>query len=229
MPYGEDPRQGYIEGNTFYHPGLRFKLQLPDGWQAQNTPEALAAVSPEQDAMLQLTAPGKGTPDEAAKQFLGQEGVKSGQVSSSPVNGLPAVSSQFEAQTEQGAVQGVVSFIRYGDLTYQILGYTPAGKLQAYDKTFRSSIGSFSELTDKARLDVQPYKVELVKVDREMTVTEFNQQHPSTIPVERVAVVNGLDTPEDRIPAGTTFKRIIGGQGAPAPRTAAPADSASGK
>ncbi len=229
MTYGEDPRQGYIEGNTFYHPGLRFKLDLPDGWQSQNTPEALAAVSPQQDALLQLTAPGKGTPDEAVKQFVGQEGVKTGQVSSAPVNGLPAASTQFEAQTEQGAVQGVVAFIKYGDLTYRLLGYTPAGKLQAYDKTFRSSIGSFSQLTDKARLAVQPYKVKLVKVDREMTVTEFNKQYPSTIPVERVAVVNGLDSPEDRIPAGTTFKRIIGGQGAPAPRTAAPADSAAGE
>ena len=74
MTYGEDPRQGYIEGHTFYHPGLRFKLDLPSGWQAQNTPEALAAVSPQQDALFQLTAPGRGTPDEAAKQFFGQEG-----------------------------------------------------------------------------------------------------------------------------------------------------------
>jgi predicted Zn-dependent protease len=229
MPYGEDPRQGFIEGNTFYHPGLRFKLDLPDGWQSQNTPEALAAVSPEQDAMLQLTAPGKGTPDEAVKQFVGQEGVKTGQVSSAPVNGLPAASTQFEAQTEQGAVQGVVAFIKYGDLTYRLLGYTPAGKLQAYDKTFRASINSFAELTDKAKLDVQPFKVELVKLDREMTVQEFNQKYPSTIPVERLAVVNGYDTPPDRIPAGVTVKRVIGGQGAQPLRTAAPADSAAGK
>jgi len=77
---------------------------------------------------------------------------------------------------------------------------------------------------------VTPYQVELVKVDREMTVTEFNKQHPSTIPVERVAVVNGLDTPEVRIPAGTMFKRIIGGQGAAvAQKKAAPADTTAGK
>ena len=38
MTYGDDPRQGFIEGNTFYHPELRFKLDLPAGWQAQNTP-----------------------------------------------------------------------------------------------------------------------------------------------------------------------------------------------
>jgi predicted Zn-dependent protease len=228
MTYGEDPRQGYIEGNTFYHPGLRFKMELPAGWQSQNTPEALVAVSPAQDAMVRLTA-AQGTPDAAAKQFLGQEGVKSGGVSSAPVNGMPAASSQFEAQTEQGPLQGVVSFIKYGDLTYQILGYTPGGKLATYDKTFRSSINSFSELTDSKRLAVQPFKVELVKVDREMTIAEFNGQHPSTIPVERVAAVNGFDTPSDRIPAGSTIKRVIGGQGAPAPKKAAPADSTSGR
>ena len=75
--------------------------------------------------MLQLTAPGKGTPDEAVKQFVGQEGVKTGQVSSAPVNGLPAASTQFEAQTEQGAVQGVVAFIKYGG------SHLPAARLHA--------------------------------------------------------------------------------------------------
>ena len=228
MTYGEDPRQGYVEGNTFYHPGLRFKMELPAGWQSQNSPEALVAVSPEQDAMVRLTA-GQGTPEEGVKQFQGQEGVQSGQVSSAPINGLPAASSQFQAQTEQGPVQGVVSFIKYGDLTYQILGYTPGGKLEAYGKTFQSTIGSFSELTDSTRLAVQPFKVELVKVDREMTIAEFNGKYPSTIPVERVAAVNGFDTPSDRIPAGTTVKRVVGGQGAQAAQKRAPADSASGR
>jgi len=226
MTYGEDPRQGYIEGHTFYHPGLRFKLDLPSGWQSKNSPEALVAVSPEQDAMLQLTAPGRGTPEEAAKQFFGQEGIRSSQASSAPINGLPAVSSYFEAQTEEGTLQGVVSFIKYGDLTYRILGYTPAGKLQAYDGTFRNTVKSFSELTDSTRLKVTPYQAELVKVDRDMTVPEFNQKYPSTIPVERIAVLNGFDTTDQRITAGTTVKRIIGGVGAPPLRQAAPVDSA---
>src|SRR5215204_611370 len=174
MTYGEDPRQGYIDGNTFYHPGLKFQLELPAGWKSKNSPEALIAISPQEDAMLQLTAPGKGSPDEAAKQFLAQEGMKGSQPSSAPINGLPAVSSYFEAQTEQGGVQGLVSFIKYGDLTYQFLGYTPAGKLQTHDETFRRTINSFSELTDPERLKVEPYKVDLVKLDREMTLAEFN-------------------------------------------------------
>jgi predicted Zn-dependent protease len=225
MTYGEDPKQGFIEGNTFYHPGLRFKLNLPEGWQAQNTPEALAAVSPKQDALLQLTAPGKGSPEEAARQFFGQEGIKAGQTSNSPINGLPAAAGYFEAQTEQGAVQGLVAFIQYGDLTYRFLGYTPAGQLQANDAAFRKSIGSFSELKDQSKLNVEPYRVELVKIDREMSMAEFNQKYPSTIPIERLAVVNGLDAPPDHIPAGTTVKRVVGGKGAPALRVAQPGNA----
>ncbi len=225
MTYGEDPKQGYIEGNTFYHPGLRFKLDLPQGWQSQNTPTALAAVSPKEDALLQLTAPGKGSPEEAAQQFFGQEGIQAGKTSNSPINGLPAAAGYFEAQTEQGAVQGLVAFIKYGDITYRMLGYTPAGQLQANDEAFRKSIGSFSELKDPDKLNVEPYRVELVKIDRDMSMEEFNQKYPSTIPIERLAVVNGLDAPPDHIPAGTTVKRVVGGKGAPPLREAAPADT----
>jgi predicted Zn-dependent protease len=122
-------------------------------------------------------------------------------------------------------VQGLVAFIQYGDLTYRLLGYTPAGQLQANDAALRKSIGSFSELKDQSKIDVEPYRVELVKIDRDMSMEEFNQKYPSTIPIARLAVVNGLDAPPDRIPAGTTVKRVVGGKGAPKLREAAPADA----
>jgi predicted Zn-dependent protease len=36
--YGEDPKQGYVEGNTFYHPELKFKFSFPAGWKLENSP-----------------------------------------------------------------------------------------------------------------------------------------------------------------------------------------------
>ena len=45
--YGENPRQGYFREDAFYHPDLRFQLRLPDGWQTQNTPQAVIAVAPQ--------------------------------------------------------------------------------------------------------------------------------------------------------------------------------------
>ena len=29
--YGEDPRQGFVEGNTFYHPEMKFRFNFPGG------------------------------------------------------------------------------------------------------------------------------------------------------------------------------------------------------
>ena len=74
---------------------------------------------------------------------------------------MPAASGYFQAQTEQGEVQGLVTFLSYNGHTYGILGYTPGGKLTQYDQAFRQTIGSFGPLKNEAALNVQPAKVEL--------------------------------------------------------------------
>jgi len=212
LTYGEDPRQGFFEGNAFYHPDLRFQLEFPEGWKTQNTPQAVVAVSQSQDAMIQLGLAGKTPPGQAAQQFLSQEGVRAGQASTSSVNGNQAASSYFEAQTEQGAVQGLVSFISYGGNTYGLLAYTPAGKLQQYDRVFQQAIGSFTQLRNQAALSVQPAKLELVKLREEMTLQEFNARYPSTVPIEELAIINEVEGPASEIPAGRTLKRVVGGR-----------------
>src|ERR671916_1112756 len=60
MTYGADPRQGYFEGTHFYHPQMKFQLTFPQGWKVQNTPQAVASMSPQEDAILQLGLAGEG-------------------------------------------------------------------------------------------------------------------------------------------------------------------------
>jgi predicted Zn-dependent protease len=212
MTYGEDPRQGFFENGVFYHPDLRFQMQFPQGWQTQNTPAAVMAGSPQQDAIIQLSLAGKASPREAAQQFLAQQGVQAGNTSTSSVNGLPAASGYFQAQTEQGTIQGLVTFLSFNGNTYGIMGYTPAGKLTTYDNVFQQTINSFTQLRNQAALNVQPAKVELVKLTREMTLEQFNSQYPSTIPIEELAIINEIESPTSAIPVGRTVKRVIGGR-----------------
>jgi predicted Zn-dependent protease len=211
MVYGEDPRQGYFRGTTFLHPDLKFQLVFPEGWKTQNTADAVVGVSPNQDAMMQLSLAGQKEPTEAARQFLSQQGIQAGQGSTQSINGMPAATSYFSAQTEQGQIQGLVSFIAYRGTTYGILAYTGAANLQAYDGTFRRAIGSFRELSDPAALNVQPARVELVKLDQAMTLAEFNQRYPSTIKAEEVALINGVEGPGATLRAGQLYKRVVGG------------------
>jgi len=211
MAYGEDPRQGFFEGNNFYHPDLRFQLTFPQGWKTQNGADAVVAMSPQQDAILQLGLAGKTSPQEAVQQFLSQQGVQAGNTSTTSINGLPAASGYFQAQSDQGAVQGLVTFVSYNGNTYGLLGYTPSGKLSQYDGVFRQTMSSFGELRNQAALSVKPARVELVKLQREMTLEQFNAQYPSSIPIAELAIINEIAAPTTPIPAGQTVKRVTGG------------------
>jgi len=215
MVYGEDPRQGFFRETAFLHPDLRFQVQFPDGWKTQNKADAVVGASPNQDAVIQLQLTGKVPPADAARRFLSQEGVQAGQGTTQPINGLPAVASYFTAQSQQGQVEGLVTFVSYGGNTYGILAYTGAGALHTYDQAFRGTAGSFRELRDPAALNVKPARLELVKVDQAMTVAEFHRRYPSTVRIEEVALINGVDGPDATLTPGTAYKRVVGGMGNP--------------
>ncbi|WP_164015538.1 M48 family metalloprotease [Pyxidicoccus trucidator] len=207
MAYGEDPRQGFFQGSRFLHPGLRFQLTFPQGWKTANQTQAVLAVSPKEDAILGLAPAGDIAPEEALRTFLSQQGI---QPLSAAAEGYPRGSAYFQAQTEQGVIRGVTTFFRHAGATLQLLGYTVAEQLPAYDDAFRATFTSFGELTDPAALNMQPARIELVKLDAPMTVREFHQRYPSTIPLEEVALINGVQ-PGDSLPAGHTVKRVTGG------------------
>src|SRR4030042_711542 len=50
--FGDDPRQGYVADNIFYHPGLRFRFPVPSQWKLNNTHTQVQMVNEGQDALL---------------------------------------------------------------------------------------------------------------------------------------------------------------------------------
>lgn len=210
LVYGQNPRNGFFQGNTFYHPDLRFQMTLPSGWQGQNLTQAVVAVSPQQDAIIQLTLAQGNSPDAAARTFLSQQGIQAGQASRETVNGVPAVASTFQAQTEQGVIQGLAAFFTYNGTTYQVIGYSPAQKYAAYDPVFRQTLGSFAPVTDPKILNVQPNKVSVVSLPQSMTLAEFAQRNPSAVPLAELAIVNQVENTNAPLPAGTPVKQIVG-------------------
>jgi predicted Zn-dependent protease len=210
IAFGADPRQGFFKGDTFYHPELKFQWKVPSGWQHQNTAQAVAAASPKQDAIIQLQSAGKLSPEEAAQKIFSQQGVQAGQPAT--VRGAK-VARTFVAQTQQGTIEGVMAFVPFQGNTYMLLGYTKQGGLSTYGNTFIESMGSFGELTDPSALRVQPAKLKIVRIDQPMTVSEFNARYPSSISLDKLALINGVD-PGGKIPAGAA-KQVVGGTSEP--------------
>jgi predicted Zn-dependent protease len=209
LVYGDDPRQGFFREGVFLHPELRFRIDFPQGWRTQNLPQAVNALAPQQDAILQLTlAQGANSAEDAARRFLSQQGLRPGQGGRQNVNGNPAVVSYFQAQSQQGVISGMVAFIEHGGRVYQVMAYTPAQVFGRYEQAFRRVIGSFDSVSDPAVLNVRPNRIDVVRTTRQMTLADFNRQHPSAIPLAELAILNQVEDGASILPAGQ-WKRVV--------------------
>ena len=208
LVFGVNPRQGYFEGSRFLHPDLRFRIDFPAGWKTQNQAHAVTGVSPGNDAIIQLSAGGAQSIDVLMQEFARQDGVQAGSVERITVNGLPAVTAQFQAQDDQGnRLAGRVQYLSYGGTSYQLLGYTPTARYVSYATLLASSMRSFAELSDPAALNRQPVHLRLVRLARAMTIEEFHRQYPSTVRIEIIAAINGVKAGQI-LPAGLVAKRV---------------------
>lgn len=210
LAYGENPRNGFFRNGTFYHPEMKFRFTVPSDWQTQNGAQSVQAINPQKNGLVQLTLAGQGTPEQAAQQFLQQQGLVAGEASRQNFNGVPAVLAPFQAQTQQGTLTGLVAFLAHGGQTYQLVTYSPSQAFAQNENAFREVIRSFGPLTDAKILAVQPPKLEIVKLDRATSLAQFAKQKPSGIPLERLAVINQVQDANATLPAGTLLKRVVG-------------------
>ncbi len=208
--FGENPRNGFFRDGLFLHPDLQFQIEFPSGWKTQNMAQAVAGLSPKQDAVIQLSLAEGSSASEAAQKFLSQSGISVGSTSSNPVNGLPARWAEFGAKSQSGDLRGLVVFLEYRDIVYQILGYTVASRMGSYEETFRRTLGSFDRLYDREALAVQPKRIDLVRLDRAMSLERFAERYPSTVPVATLALINGVEE-GGTLAAGRMAKRVVGG------------------
>ena len=208
LVYGDDPRQGFFRDGVFLHPELRFRMDFPPGWRTQNLPQAVNALAPQQDAMLQLTLAQGANAEDAARRFLSQQGLRQGQTGRQNVNGNPAIVSYFQAQTQQGVLTGMAAFIEHGGRTYQVLAYAPAQAFSRHEASFRRVIGSFADMNDPAVLNIRPNRVDVVRTTRQMTLADFNRQYPSVIPLPELAILNQVEDGASLLPAGS-WKRVV--------------------
>jgi predicted Zn-dependent protease len=123
------------------------------------------------------------------------------------VNGLTAASGAFTAQSDQTTLTGRVSFVSLDGNTYRLLGYTSAQQAGAYGAAIVQSLGTFRRLTDPVALAAQPARVHLVRISRAMSLAQFNQTWPSSIPLAQLALINGVDT-TGTLNAGSLVKRV---------------------
>lgn len=209
MIFGVNPREGFFKGTEFFHPDLRFRITFPNGWSTFNGKQAVAAVSAEQDAVIELTVAEGSSADQAARAFLSQEGLQGGTLSRGHVSGLAASGAPFAAATQSGTVRGTVLFVEYGRGVYRMLAYSPEARWSANSATADRALRSFQPLTDPAMLNVQPQQIDILTLDRRTTIAELAQQRPSPVPAATLALLNQVEV-QTPLEPGRLVKWVVG-------------------
>jgi len=203
--YGPDPREGFVRGNVFYHPGMAFQIEFPKGFEVSNQKQAVGAISPGNDAVVVVTLAGRASPEAAARECFAQSGVQMGREWRGDINGLRADAHEFAAASGQVPIRGLAAFLEHGGHVFQILGYSAAGNWSRYDDAFAESMKSFERLKDRRYADVQPLRVKVVPASRLTSLDDLSRRAP--ISRERLALLNG--DPDDA--AGAAFVKTVVG------------------
>jgi predicted Zn-dependent protease len=205
LVFGDNPRHGYAVGTMFYHPDMAFQIEFPEGWSIVNQRQAAGAVSPGQDAVVVLTVASEDTPVDAARAFFEPDGIQPGQRWRNDFYDFSAVNS------DGSVVKGVVGFVARRDVVIQLVGYTRGEAYASYRDELRRSVASFSRLTDRRYLDVQPARIEIVELPQAMSFGEFVRRYPSSAEAATVALINGADE-NQQLERGRLMKRVVGGE-----------------
>jgi predicted Zn-dependent protease len=205
---GDNPRQGFVENSAFYHPDLRFRFDIPTGWNASNGASAVQIAEPEGRALMAFTfAQEQSSAEAAGRAFAGGQGMNVTEQGTATVGAGSAYAVAGTANAEQGELGFVAYFIEYGGNVYRFMGLTAANALSTYDDQFVQVFRSFDRLTDSRFLNRQPVRLEVVEAPRTAPFRQHLQGR--TMPVglteESLAIINNVQLGE-RVAAGTPLK-----------------------
>ena len=211
--YGEDPRQGYVEGNTFYHPELKFQFPVPSGWQTANMPSQVQMAPEDGKAVLLLTLSPEKSLSAAADAMLQQYQLTQINRQNERVNGLSAISvtaeqSSPEAQQAQQVIRTLAYLIEYGGNIYQFMGLSYQQDFNAYSGRFQQTMEGFRQLTDASKMNVKPEKIKVVRIERNTTLqAALKEEGIPSSRYEELAILNGMQL-NDNLTKGILIKVV---------------------
>jgi predicted Zn-dependent protease len=213
LVYGDDPRAGYFIANRFYHPGLKFQIIFPQGWQTANQPSQVIALNQGAGAAMQLTLV---TTKAEESNFSPADYVASlkrkGEITRA--EGRSENFRDFPAWV--GIVSGggegkdlVAAWVRMKPGQFlQVLGQ--AGSQSAADQIF-ASIRTIAALTDPAKINVSPDRIVVKPAPMTAPFSEiWSAIGGGAVGLEDAAILNST-RPATVIATGAPVKTVVKG------------------
>ncbi len=208
MVLGQNPREGFVENNIFYHPDLEFQYPVPAGWNVQNMAAQVAMFDNDQQGVSIFSfARDASSARAAVEQFTNQEGinvVSSGNANLNNNTGYRAIAT---ATNQDGSeLRFMVQGVEFGGQVYRFINYSSSGRYDQYESSFTQIVEGFRRLTDSSKLSIQPVRIQVITADR---TGSFQSFLPSDMPMgmnpEELAIINQLNL-NDTVTRGQRIK-----------------------
>ncbi|GAB3849023.1 M48 family metalloprotease [Hymenobacter terrigena] len=211
LTFGEDPRQGFVEGGVFYHPDLKFRFPIPSGWKSQNAPDKFQMAEPNGKALLVFLGASGSSLDEAGQSLAKSIGLASANASKTTINGFPALVFEGDQQaTDQSSTPAHVlaQLIQDGKSIYAFVGLAAPASFSTYAPQFQQAAQGYARLTDPNKLNRQPEHIHIRTATGTQTLASAlaSAGVPSSR-YEELAIVNGMKT-TDKLPKGMLYKVV---------------------
>ena len=207
--YGDDPKQGVIEGNSFLHPDLRLKFSIPSGFSMQNGARAVTITGSGGQGQFTTGAynGNMATYIDAAFNRLAGEGktLAHGAMERTTVNGLPATYAMARVESNNGPVDVTVFAYEVSKSSaYHFATIAPAGRTDVFTPMYRSLM----RLSANEAAAIRPRKVDVVTVKSGDTISSLSSRMAyKDYQLDRFLVLNRLRA-TDGLRAGQKVKIV---------------------
>ena len=210
MTYGDDPKQGVIEGRQFLHPEFRLAFMAPTGFYMVNGSRAVSINGESGKAQLS-TASYNGNLDTYVRSVFtsiggSQQNLAPATMQRTTVNGIPAMFGTLRVNNGNSQVDVVVFAYEFSNSqAFHFATISPAGR----SETFTPMFNSMRRISNAEAAAVIPRKIDVVTVGRGDTVrTLANRMAYSTAQEQRFRVLNGLGSSDTVLP-GQKVKLVV--------------------
>ena len=206
--YGDDPKEGIIQGRKFLHPDLRLAFEVPEGFRLINTATKVGAQHKDGSVIIFDRFPKAAANLEAVlAESAGKTRLE--KVERIKVNGMEGITGQARVSGRQGPRDIRLIAVRYDAKTvYRFLFSTPPKATAQQADGLRRTTYSFRKLSAAEASEIKPKRIRLHKVRGGDTASKLASRFPyEDYRLERFQTLNGLG-PKQKLKTGQTVKII---------------------
>ncbi len=207
--YGDDPKQGVVEGNNFRHPDLKLKFSVPNGFGMQNGARAVSISGSGGQGQFTTAAYNGNMRSYIDAAFKGLAGkgktISYGEIQKTTVNGLPASYATGRVNSNNGQVDVTVFAYEFSkSRAFHFATIAPTGRASVFSSMYQS----VSRMSTTEASGIKARKIDVVTVQRGDTIASISRKMAySSYQQDRFLVLNRLRA-SDSLRAGQKVKLV---------------------